>query len=466
MKEVPADKFGNRDLEGLLRFLEYVRESALTSGHPAIASISLRVSDQDPLAVLQAIQESNEPHLYLERGSTSVSGAESVVRLDSSGPDRFDEASAFVKRWSEHIVKTGDLDGWFSGPLFFHAFAFNEMNSPAATVFIPRWQVCRTDRECIAVANVLVEESADLLPEAQRILRAHKSVTESSYRGVGAGSLVSVRHVRAEATERFRERVEQALSTIQNTTLEKVVLSRWLDLEAEDDFRPLETLRLLRESYPNCFAFSYSRGSGASWIGATPERLVRLRNGRFDTEAIAGSVARGSSLSEDSELGENLLLSEKDLREHRFVVEEISRSLEGLGLCPEAARNPQLLRLPNVQHLRTPISGQNPEGLSLIDLIGALHPTPAVNGVPHQEAGRLIEELESFSRGLYSGCLGWEKPSDSGESVVALRTARMEGDSARLFAGAGIVEGSSPQKELRETEIKFAAMLSALGVDR
>jgi menaquinone-specific isochorismate synthase len=294
-------------------------------------------------------------------------------------------------------------------------------------------------------------------------LKAHGAFSSpSSFKPVLHPGLGEVTF-RKEDPELFRGRVVKALEAIRQGSVEKVVLSRWMDLLADQVFRPLETLRGLREAYPDCFAFSYSRGEGASWIGATPERLIHLSGGRFETEALAGSAPRGGSLAEDTAKGHELLSSDKDLREHQYVVEAIRGVLEELGFSPEIGQHPHLLRLSNVQHLRTPISGPLKSVHSLLDFTSRLHPTPAVGGVPRQDAVDLIRELEPFSRGLYTGFLGWEKPGGDGESVVALRTARMEGKSARLFAGGGVVAGSDPEQELRETEIKLRAMANALG---
>ena len=448
-----------------MAFLQYCQHQAQSDGKPRIGSIALQVRDLDPLAVLQSIREVGEPHLYLERRAVSVSGAESVAFLNATGPERFQAVREFTESWSSRIIATGDLDGWFSGPLFFQAFAFAAGNEPSATVFLPKWQICRTERECIAVANLLIEPETVLEPEADRVLRAHGAFSNpSGFASVEAPHLGSVK-IRREDPELYRARVSEALHSIGEGRVAKVVLSRWMELIAEKDFRPLETLRGLREAYPDCFAFSYSRGEGASWIGATPERLIQLSGGRFETEALAGSAPRGQSLAEDTVRGHELLSSDKDLREHAYVVQTIRKGLEELGLSPEVGQHPHLLRLSNVQHLRTPISGVLQPERALLDFTERLHPTPAVGGVPRNAAVELIQELEPFSRGLYTGFLGWQKPGGEGEAVVALRTARMEGKTARLYAGGGIVEGSDPDQELKETEFKLLAMAHALGAD-
>jgi menaquinone-specific isochorismate synthase len=183
----------------------------------------------------------------------------------------------------------------------------------------------------------------------------------------------------------------------------------------------------------------------------------------LETEALAGSIRRGGSASEDAALGSALLHSEKDLREQREVLDDILTRLAPLGLKPEYPPQPHLRRLANVQHLHTPIRATLPENIQLLDVLAAMHPTPAVGGSPRDAAVRRIRELEGFPRGLYAGALGWINARGGGEFFVGIRSALVEGARARVYAGAGIVAGSTPEKEFAETELKFKAMLDAFG---
>jgi menaquinone-specific isochorismate synthase len=218
----------------------------------------------------------------------------------------------------------------------------------------------------------------------------------------------------------------------------------------------------LRQRFPDCYAFSFANGRGQSFIGASPERLVRASKGVLETEALAGSIRRGAGASEDAALAAALLASEKDLREHRDVLDDIVARLTPLGLALEHAAKPQLRRLANVQHLDTPVRAVLPEAVRLLDVLAALHPTPAVGGSPREAAMARIRELEGFPRGLYAGALGWLNARGGGEFFVGIRSALVDGAKARVYAGAGIVAGSAPEKEFAETELKFKAMLDAV----
>ena len=259
-----------------------------------------------------------------------------------------------------------------------------------------------------------------------------------------------------------RAAVKRGLERIEAGEFQKIVLARAIDLTANRALHPLEVLNGLRERFPDCYAFSAATGAGPSFIGASPERLVRVSQGVVETEALAGSARRGAGASEDAALAAGLLRSEKDLREHRHVIASITRRLEPLGVQLEHAPAPALRKLANVQHLHTPMRGKLPEGVRLLDLVSVLHPTPAVGGTPREAAVAAIRGLEGFPRGLYAGALGWINARGGGEFFVGLRSALVEGERARVYAGAGIVAGSEPEREFAETELKFQALLAAL----
>jgi menaquinone-specific isochorismate synthase len=256
--------------------------------------------------------------------------------------------------------------------------------------------------------------------------------------------------------------VTQGLERIAAGEFQKIVLARARDVVAAEPLHPLRVLNALRQRFPDCYAFSAANGRGQSFIGASPERLVRVSRGVLETEALAGSAPRGAGASEDAAAGAALLRSEKDRREHRLVLDSILRRLAPLGLRAEYPDTPGLRRLANVQHLHTPVRAVLPEGVRLLDALARLHPTPAVGGSPRAAAVARIRELEGFPRGLYAGALGWINARGGGEFFVGLRSALVDGATARIYAGAGIVAGSEPEREYAETELKFRAVLDAL----
>lgn len=460
----------------LRAFLATCQARAAADGEPVLASISLVVPALDPLAVLEAIFDPAEPHFYAERPSaaTAIAGAEVAARATASGPGRFAAVRDFVERTLARTIAVGDFNAPFGGPHFFATFAFHDEVEPgeafpAAQVFVPRWQVARAGEVTTAVANLLVEARSDLDALTARVWRAHGRFARFEFGPASAAAAEPARDIARvapvfEQTEAgdYRETVRRGLARIAAGEFQKIVLARAIDLRADRPLHPLTVLDGLRERFPDCYAFSAATGAGPSFIGASPERLVRVSQGVVETEALAGSARRGVGASEDAALAGALLRSEKDLREHRHVIGSIVRRLTPLGVTLEHPAAPSVRKLANVQHLHTPMRGALPEGVGLLDLLAVLHPTPAVGGTPREAAVARIRELEGFPRGLYAGALGWLNARGGGEFLVGLRSALVEGERARVYAGAGIVAGSEPEREFAETELKFQALLAAL----
>jgi salicylate biosynthesis isochorismate synthase len=235
----------------------------------------------------------------------------------------------------------------------------------------------------------------------------------------------------------------------------KVVVARCSTVEASADIDPGRLLARLGAAYPGCTRFAVRSGE-ATFVGATPERLVAREGRRVVSEAMAGSVPHGASAA--------LLESEKDRREHDLVVDAIVERLSPHCTALERSAEPQVRELPNVVHLQTPVTGVLRELVHVLDLLDLLHPTPAVGGVPVDDAVRWIVAREPVPRGWYSGPVGWFDAAGDGEFAVALRSGLVRGRRAHVYAGAGIVRGSVPAAEYAETALKLRPLLDALGV--
>lgn len=501
MLHLPVDPAApaNAHPAALRDFLAQCQALAVAAGRPRLVSITLEVPALDPLAVLESIFEPGERHFYAERPAEhfAIAGAEAVLSFSASGETRFADSQRFIDETLADAIVVGDQGVAFSGPHFFTAYSFfndTDLNDTgrgepfeAAGIFVPRWQVARAGDRTTAVANVRVTPDSSLDALTEKVWRAHQKFTRFEYkvapsgvaraaspcdgRGTGCQPVVAAvsdearKHgqaAHATGSDAYRAAVAHALTRIDSGEFQKIVLARAKDIRAAEALHPLRMLNGLRQRFGECYSFSLANGRGQSFIGASPERLLRVRDGRLLTEALAGSARRGATASEDAALGGELLRNEKDLREHRHVLDSIVRRLAPLGLQPGFSEKPGLRRLANVQHLHTPVEAALPPAVRLLDALARLHPTPAVGGTPREAAIARIRELEDFPRGLYAGALGWIDSRGGGEFFVGLRTALLEGDRARLYAGAGIVAGSSPEKELAETELKFQAMQTAL----
>ncbi|HVU37012.1 MAG TPA: isochorismate synthase, partial [Opitutales bacterium] len=461
MLRVPEERFPRQDPAALAGFIEFCRAEARRDGQPRIGSISLAVEHIDPLAVLQSIYEPHELHFYLEKPAEgeAIAGADAVESATLAGPGRFAAVRDWAAETRGRLIAIGDLDAPRAGPHFFAGFAFADETAEGAafapaTVFLPRWQVAASQGRYVAVANVRVTPDADPVALARRVQAAHAKFSAFPYDSAAARvTAESALITETGGAGWFEAAVAEALARIRAGAYRKIVLARALDLKQPSPFLPLDALNLLREKYPACYGFSLANGRGQSFIGATPERLARVRGRELLTEALAGSAPRGTSATEDARLGRALLGRAKEAHEHEVVLEAIVRRLKRLGVENLTVEKARLLLLPNVQHLWSPVSAQLPAGMHLLDVLAMLHPTPAVGGQPREAARPDIARLERFDRGLYAGTVGWFDQAGDGEFVVAIRSALMDGTQARLFAGAGIVEGSVPAEEKAETDL-------------
>ena len=468
---LPLNPTENSTPAALRAFLEQCAAASRATGRPQLASISVAVDSLDPLAVLESIFEPTQLHFYAERPAEglAVAGAEAVLEFSASGPTRFAAAKDFIARTLDNAIAVGSLNQSFSGPHFFLAGAFADEAAhgapfPSLRLFVPRWQVSRCGDVSVAVANLLITPELPLDLVTAKVWKAHTKFRSFDYSAAPDHGRPSAPRQTVEigGDGSYQKAVTTALGEIALGDYGKIVLARAQRLTTDEPFHPMGVLNHLRQRFAGCWAFSVANGSGQSFIGATPERLVRVADGRLHTAALAGTAPRGQSASEDAAIARTLLHSEKDLREHRAVLGSIERRLANLDLKLEYSAAPRVLGLANVQHLHTPISAPLPAKVHILDLVERLHPTPAVGGTPRAPAVAAIARLEAFDRGLYAGPLGWVDHRGGGEFLVGIRSALIDGCTATAYAGAGIVAGSDPQKEFAETELKFKALVEAL----
>ncbi len=245
---------------------------------------------------------------------------------------------------------------------------------------------------------------------------------------------------------------------------QKVVAARSVlhSLSKKPDIR--RALDLLALRYPDSYRFAASFGEKL-FLAATPELLVHKRASRFTTHALAGSMPFGGNGPAEHAARRALLRSAKDSDEHSFVVEAIRRSVGGFAKTLEVSKSPRVILYGDIAHLETPVEGVLEDDVHVLRLVSAIHPTPAVGGVPSDEALRWIRANEEVPRGWYAGPIGWFDDNGDGCFVTAIRSALVAPGSARLFAGAGIVADSDPATEFEETEAKLKPMKLALGLN-
>lgn len=262
--------------------------------------------------------------------------------------------------------------------------------------------------------------------------------------------------------------VTRLVELMKNTDLEKAVLARAIDLKAEQNIEVVELFYQLFKDNQEGYTFAFSQDPKTSgwFMGASPELLIAKQNQYIFSNPVAGTLARGKNPAEDQAQAERLFASAKDQHEHAVVIEAIADQLSPLCETLNIPKSPSLIKTSTVWHLATAIQGtlKDPD-MHVFDLASILHPTPAVCGQPAPLARQLIAELEPFKRNLFAGTMGWSDAHGNGAWAVNVRCGRIFENTARLYAGAGIVEASQPNNELHETIAKFNTMLNALRLD-
>ena len=396
-----------------------------------------------------------------------MAGVGFAVSLMGSGEGRFTQVRAAYRR----LVSEAQIDTCpsypLSAPVALGGFAFDPSTPanpvweayPDALLIVPRFFFMSAEHAAWCTINLQVSAGCDsdavtddIVCELAALMPVHADPVADRQPAMWAPM--------SDPFGAWEQQVHDIVQAIQRGAVQKVVLARELHLRAQADFDVDIALRRLAAADRHCTLFALDTGSGCM-IGATPERLVRLQGRTVQVDCLAGSTARGDTEHADRRLGEALLHSDKDRREHGLVVRTLREALSSNCLSLQVPDAPRLLRLSEVQHLHTPLQGTLPAGFSILDMVAQLHPTPGVGGVPRPEALDLIREQERLSRGWYAGPIGWID-AHGGEFVVGIRSALVRGSEAWLYAGCGIVKGSDPRSEYEESCLKLRPMLAAL----
>ncbi len=332
--------------------------------------------------------------------------------------------------------------------------------SPASLV-LPELSICRSGKETFLTLNVVVRPGDNLEQKVGAVAARLSGLRAAPMPLLDPHPTSRVEITSVRPPGDFERMIGAATERIGTGEMSKVVLAREVLVEAAAAHDPAALFGAMREQFSSCFCFCCGTPE-AAFIGASPELLLRRSGASVSTVALAGSTRRSSDPAVDDHLGEQLLRSDKDRREQAIVTERIARTLRPHAVWVEAAPEPEIVKVANIQHLATPVVAQLAEPRSAVELAGILHPTPAVGGEPKASAASAIAELEQMDRGWYAGPVGWMDATEDGEFCVALRSALLRDREARLYAGVGVVAGSDPAAELAETEVKLGALLPLL----
>jgi isochorismate synthase len=456
-------------LAGLLR---EAFDKARRERRPVLASLTESVAVGDPLSLFGATAGTCSNRLWWSQPDSgfSLTGIGAAYVIETTGWRRFSETAAVWKALcSGALIEPGNAP---RGPVLMGGFSF-DTGQPASTAWrgypdgrmvLPR--ICLTGSRGLSwiTINAVLRPHTPVDQEIADIFRM-RSVLQAE-RAVIARATPCCKPTLSEprSATGWREEVAGAARAVRRGELGKVVLARAVKLDAPQPFDPADALRRLTAGYPTCVIFAVAHGDRC-FLGATPERLLKVSQGEVSTTCLAGSYPRGTTSEADRSLANALLADPKERREHAVVLSAMVETLGSWCTRLDMPETPAVLKLPNVQHLYTPISGRLAPGRSVLQIVEQLHPTPSVGGQPRDLALRFIREREALDRGWYAGVVGWIDHRGEGEFAVAIRAALLRGAQATLFAGCGIVADSDPDREYAESCIKLTPMLTALGAD-
>ena len=395
-----------------------------------------RIGDHLPLLDLLS---SDAPLSWVRNGEGLVGwGVHATTTV--SGKDRFEKARTWWHHQLETFAVANSVHGSGTGPVLFTSFSFDR--NEESVLVIPKVIVGQKGAQ--SWITWIGDTPQPVLPESP----AQYSQGTFTF---GGGSIT---------TSAWKERVAEAIKRVGSSQVDKVVLARDLVAESTTRIETAPILKKLAAEYPSTWTFAVD-----GLVGATPELLLRLSRGMVTSRVLAGTIPKTGNDEKDLALAASLARSSKDLEEHEYAVRSVADALEPFCSSTNVPESPFVLHLANVMHLATDVTGALIESKQRVDafsLLQSLHPSAAVCGTPRNIAFDIITEIEGMNRGRYAGPVGWIDASGDGELGIALRSGQITDREIRIFAGCGIVAGSSPEKELEESNAKMIAMRSAL----
>ena len=432
-----------------------------------VLSLAMPLAPRDPLAALPQLAEgADDGFRFLWDGAPGlcIAAAGRCNSLELSGPRRFELAQRFS---SASLARLGSPAATppLARPRVLLAFAFfdaplhpGSAAVPGVQAVLPRWQLSRHGQHCWLRLQQSLGGGMTPRQVAEELWAMGQAVAASApspeaLPALEPGELIGSGDAHWQSL--YRAAAERGLELVNTGELSKLVLAVRQELLLAHEANPLALLAPLRRHQRGSCRFLWQREHQAALLGASPERLLTVRSGQLRSDALAGTAPC------QAQAASRLLASEKDRREHELVVEAITSGLQQAGLEPRRPRRPRLARHGQLVHLHTPITAALKDQHPLA-LAAALHPTPAVAGLPRRQAMGWLRTLEPFERGHYAAPIGWIDSAGDTDLRVAIRSGTLRGRRLELTAGAGLVRGSQPERELEEVALKLGVLQQQL----
>jgi len=412
--------------------------------------------------------KSFERSFYFEKPSEDylIIGLDEALKISENGETRFVATEKKINELKPNIISNWDSSKPLNIPLFVGAMKFlpersedNWTEFDDSTWFIPEVMFFRNNQKTFLIFNINFSSTIHIEKIKERIKMKLESLFDQTEKEVVQAKIKSISGNSPKDKKKWKGFITQALENILENNIDKIVLSRRIELTLSNEPNLDYLTQSLKTFYPRCSIFCYHHGK-SNFFGASPERLALFSAGRMMIEVLAGSAPRGKDEIEDISIEKNDLLSKKNIREHNFVVEYIKNVLTPITVDIKIENQLTSKKLPNIQHISTSILATLKKDETLFSTLKELFPTPSVCGVPKENAIHLIKKLEEQKRGLYSGIIGWFNLLGEAEFDISLRSALQINHNLYAYAGSGIVQDSEPEDEFKETELKFRTILS------
>ncbi len=461
------------------RFIRFY-ESTRFRNESGYLTLCVPFENIDPLAVLELNGDSDGTRFFWERPEheMAIAAGDRVALIRNTGSNRFENVSGRANALLTKVRHFSEINHSMAGAHLVGGFSFFDQPlsgawSPLgnASFFLPEWLLVRDGQfSMINITRPWLPD--DDLHEVRywfsewmhRFLnRLSTNIERSHILNDASGPGKKITRLESDQDRiRWINNVELARDGIKNSMYRKIVIARDLRLRTENRVSSTKLVHYLRKEYPSCYSFIYQLNGEATFLGSTPEKLLSLQSQYVKTEALAGSISRGVTATQDAINEKKLLESAKDQEEHAYVLDSIREKLNLITDSLEHAPRPVIKKYANVQHLCTPVAASLSADMNPVDIVARLHPTPAVGGYPEFGALGHIQELEQIERGWYAGPIGWFNTNRRAEFSVAIRSGLVRRKHVQFFAGCGIVENSDPAAEWEETRIKFIPMQKGL----
>lgn len=449
--------------------LEEAIQRLRTSGNDMqLVSFTKQITKADPLHFFEAAKYMDKDRTFWTSTTddfylVGVGNACEIIATDS----RYKETEDKWKKILEEAIIHNPYEVAGTGIVTMGGMAFDPKKKQTelwhkfkpSHFTLPEMMLTKSDNGFYFTINIQVKKDDHPVQLATHLNCLEKQLF--NHQTIGSNHLFIKEKENIEA-DQWKKSILHATEEIRQSNIEKIVLAREVRLIFNKEADITVTLQGLIQTQPNSYIFAFEKGEDC-FVGATPERLVKLEKQQLLSTCLAGTAARGKTMEEDQKISNGLLHDKKNRQEHDFVVQMIKEGIKDYCTNLNIPNEPVIYPLKNLQHLYTPVTATLKNGYSIFDIIKQLHPTPALGGTPKLDSLSYIRDHELLDRGWYGAPIGWMDSNQNGEFAVAIRSGLIQGDEASLFAGCGVVKDSDPEAEYEETNIKLLPMLSVLG---